>query len=678
MADRDLDTIPFHELLQQRLTRRQVLEAGVALAPLALGGAALLNSQVASAAAASTLRFKPIIGSKADAITLPAGYTCDLVVRWGDSLFSKVPDLDAAKLVTGALFEPDAAQRQRHQFGQNCDAIHFFPLSRRGDRGILCVNNEYTDDALMFVGHPGFDGAVKGKGRDYVRQHPEVVAVSQAAQGVTVMEIARQHAGWKLVKDSRFNRRITANTPIELGGPARGSSLLRTRGDPTGTRTLGTFGNCAGGETPWGTYLTAEENIQDYFGNLAGLRARQDADPFVIEAHRRFRMWNNASLYGWEEVDARFDLAQEPCEPFRCGWIVEIDPRDPQRAPVKRTALGRFAHEGASPVIAPDGRIAVYMGDDDKFEYVYKFVSANKFDATNPVANRDLLDHGTLYAARFEASGAGQWLPLVYDPQGPLNAAAGFRDQADVLIKARAAAYVLGATPMDRPEDVEANPKTGRVYIACTRNERRTADAANRTYAGREIDSGPGAANPRGSNPWGHIIEMREAGDDHTALTFSWEVFLLAGDPQGKLLTDLKDLQPGQLNANSTYYAGYSQAADLSPIGSPDNVGFDPAGNLWIVTDGTQPNGANNGCWVCPTAGPDRGRLQQFMSGPIGAEICGCQFSPDGETLFLSIQHPGEGGSVTHPISHWPDGPGTQPRSSVIAIRKQGGGKVGT
>lgn len=677
MADRDLVT-PFHELLEQRLTRRRLLEAGITLAPLALGGATLLNSQAASAAAAGSLRFKPIAGSKADAITLPPGYTYDLVARWGDSLFSKIPDLDAAKLATGVLFEPDAVERQRHQFGQNCDAIHFFPLDLHGDRGILCVNNEYTNDDLMFVGHPGFDGAVRGEGRAYVQKHPQAVAVAQAAQGVSVIEIARQPGRWQLVKDSRFNRRVTANTPIDVGGPARGSALLRTKADPTGTRVLGTFAGCAGGETPWGTYLTAEENIQDYFGNLAVLRARKDVDPFVIDAHRHFRMWNNASLYGWEAVDPRFDLAQEPCEPFRYGWIVEIDPRDPQRAPVKRTALGRFAHEGASPVIAPDGRIAVYMGDDDKFEYVYKFVSTAKFAPTNPAANRDLLDHGTLYVARFDASGAGQWLPLVHDPQGPLNAAAGFRDQADVLIKARAAAYLLGATPMDRPEDVEANPTTGRIYVACTRNEQRTAGPANKTYAGREIDSGPGAANPRGANPWGHIIEMREAGDDHTALEFSWEVFLLAGDPQGRLITDLEQLQPGQLNANSTYYAGYSQAADLSPIGSPDNVGFDRAGNLWIVTDGDQPNGANNGCWVCPTTGPDRGRLQQFMSGPIGAEVCGCQFSPDGETLFLSIQHPGEGGTVSHPISHWPDGPGTQPRASVIAVRKEGGGKVGT
>ena len=442
---------------------------------------------------------------------------------------------------------------------------------------------------------------------------------------------------------------------------------------------LGTFGNCAGGRTPWRTYLTAEENIQDYFGNLDGLRARNDVDPRIAESHGRFRMYRTESQYGWEQVLKRFDLVQEPCEPFRFGWIVEIDPHDATRAPVKRTALGRFAHEGASPTIAQDGRVAVYMGDDDKFEHIYKFVSSAKFDAKNPAANRDLLDAGTLYVARFEASGRGQWLPLVYDAKGPLNQAAGFADQGEVLIKARAAATVLGATPMDRPEDVEVNPANGRIYVACTRNEDRVGQSVDGTYAGRALDKGPNIANPRGENQWGHIIEIREDGDDHTAREFHWEVFLLAGDPAGgKLLTNLSDLVPGRVTARDTYYAGYPHAADLSPIGSPDNVGFDPSGNLWIVTDGTQPNGNNDGCWVCPTAGPQRGRLQQFMSAPLGAEVCGCCFAPDGETLFLSIQHPGEGGSVIEPRSHWPDGPGTQPRSSVIAVRKEGGGLIGS
>ncbi|MFC4309344.1 PhoX family protein [Steroidobacter flavus] len=664
----------FEDLLAQRLTRRQILRAGAAIAPMAMAGSALFASPAANASRTSQLGFKPIQGSKADAIVLPPGYTHDVLIRWGESLFSSVPDLDATKLDAGVLFEPKAAEHQRSQFGQNCDAIHFFPLNGRSDHGVLCVNNEYTDDALMFPRHPGFRGLRGAVSREYVKQQQQVVAVTKAAQGVSIVEIVRKRGSWQFVKDSKYNRRITADTPINIGGAARGAALMKTKDDPTGVRAFGTFANCAGGETPWGTYLTAEENIQDYFANLDQLKARNDVDPFIVDAHRRFRMWSAQCPYNWDVVDSRFDLAVTPTEPFRFGWIVEIDPLDPTSTPIKRTALGRFAHEGASPVIARNGRVAVYMGDDDKFEYVYKFISAGRFDAKNRAANRNLLDQGTLHVARFDASGKGQWLPLVFDPKGPLNAAAGFRDQADVLIKARMAAYLLGATPMDRPEDVEANPTTGRIYIACTRNESRTVEPGTTTYGGREIDSAPNAANPRGANNFGHIIEIAEAGDDHTSLEFSWEVFLLAGDPSGdRLITDLT-----QVKTDSAYYAGYANAAELSPIGSPDNIGFDRIGNLWIVSDGVQPHVSNNGCWVTPTSGPNRGRLQQFMSGPVGCEVCGCQFSPDNETLFISIQHPGEGGSTAKPRSHWPDGGKHQPRSSVIAIRKEGGGPVGS
>ena len=572
----DSDSTAFRSLMTQRLTRRNVLEAGIAMAPLAAGG--LLTSRAALARAASTLRFQTIQGSKEDSVILPRGYTFDVVARWGDALWSRSPDLDASKLAEGALLSAEAADRQRQQFGQNCDAIHYFQVDRRGNRAILCVNNEFTLDSLMFPGHPGLGGgAVRRATNGYVRRHPEVVGVAVAAQGVSVIEVARSKGRWRLVKDSPFNRRITADTPMDIGGPARGAGLMRTSADPSGVRVLGTFGNCAGGRTPWRTYLTAEENIQDYFGNLDGLRARNDVDPRIAESHGRFRMYRTESQYGWEQVLKRFDLVQEPCEPFRFGWIVEIDPHDATRTPVKRTALGRFAHEGASPTIAQDGRVAVYMGDDDKFEHIYKFVSSAKFDAKNPAANRDLLDAGTLYVARFEASGRGQWLPLVYDAKGPLNQAAGFADQGEVLIKARAAATVLGATPMDRPEDVEVNPANGRIYVACTRNEDRVGQSVDGTYAGRALDKGPNIANPRGENQWGHIIEIREDGDDHTAREFHWEVFLLAGDPAGgKLLTNLSDLVPGRVTARDTYYAGYPHAADLSPIGSPDNVGFDP------------------------------------------------------------------------------------------------------
>ncbi len=665
-------TATFPELLAQRLSRRAVLQsAGSMLALTSVP--ALLRAE-----SSGSLRFNPVQGSKEDAIVLPAGYTYDVVARWGDALSDGTRDLDAARLGDGCLFESQAAVQQLGQFGQNCDAIHFFPLEASGRRGLLCVNHEYIDYSLMFVDHPGFGAVADGRGRAFFEKHPTAVAVAQAALGVSVIEIELTPSGWRRNKKSRFTRRITANTPAEIGGPARGSELMRTRADPSGTRVLGTFAGCAGGETPWGTYLTAEENIQDFFANHEAFKSSSAADPFTGDAHSRWRMWKGNSPNGWEVTDARFDLTHEPNEAFRFGWIVEIDPRHPDKPPVKRTALGRFAHEGASPIVGKNGRVAVYMGDDDKFEHVYKFVSDAQFDPKDSIRNRDLLDRGTLYVARFDADGSGVWLPLVFDAAGPLNAAGGFRNQADVVIKARAAATLLGATPMDRPEDVEANPATGRIYIACTNNAQRGDDEDTRVYAGRKLNSGVDAANPRADNRWGHIIEIREHDDDHSSAKFTWDVFLLAGDPAGgKHITDASALKAG-LDSDSTYYAGYKDAKALSPIGSPDNIGFDPDGNLWIVTDGRQPRGSNNGCYICPTSGPDRGRLQQFMSGPVGAEVCGCQFSPDGTTLFLSIQHPGEGGSVREPRSHWPDGPGTQPRATVIAVRKKDGGRIGT
>ncbi|HWK51731.1 MAG TPA: alkaline phosphatase PhoX, partial [Steroidobacter sp.] len=269
----------FEDLLAQRLTRRQILQAGAALAPMALAGCGPLASLDGSAPKRSPLGFQPIQGSKADAVVLPPGYTYDVLVRWGESLSSAVPDLDATKLNAGVLLEPNAAEYQRGQFGQNCDAIHFFPLNGRSDHGVLCVNNEYTDDRLMFPGHPGLRGLRGAVSRAFVERNPQVVAVTKAAQGVSIVEVKREQGRWRFIKDSRYNRRITADTPINIGGPARGAALMRTKDDPAGERAFGTFANCAGGETPWGTYLTAEENIQDYFANLDRLTARNDVDP---------------------------------------------------------------------------------------------------------------------------------------------------------------------------------------------------------------------------------------------------------------------------------------------------------------------------------------------------------------------------------------------------------------
>jgi len=627
------------DVIETRLNRRGFVQGVAAVA--AMPGAAL-------AAAPATLGFAPISSSKDDRIILPPGYTHDVLLRWGDSLRPDVPHLDTSQLAAGMLFSEQAARAQQGQFGTNCDALHFFQLNAgpRSVNGLLCVNNEYTNDVLMYPGRKPVFGSDPDHVREQVRRHPGIVATSQAAQGISVVEVALEGGRWRYRRASASNRRITATTPCEIRGPARGAALMKTRADPQGVQVLGTFANCAGGRTPWDSYLSAEENIQDYFGNLDALRARRDADPAALAVHRRWRMWRGLSPYGWDAVDARFDLGGEPNEAFRFGWIVEVDPHDPTRAPRKRTALGRFAHEAAETVVAQSGQLAVYMGDDDRFEYVYKYVSRGRVTPGMPALNETVLDQGTLYVARFNADGSGDWLPLVHDARGPLNAATGFRDQAEVLINARAAGDALGATMMDRPEDIQANPRSGRVYIACTNNSLRGNRAAPGAYGNRRIDLGPNPANTRGDNRWGHIIELVEQEGDHTGRRFRWEVLLEGGRERG--------------------------------FGSPDNLGFDARGNLWIVTDGEQPQGGNNGCHAFDLANGRRGTPRQFMSGPVGAEIAGCEFTPDNRTLFLSVQHPGETGTLDKPTSHWPDGGKLPPRAAVIAVRREDGGIVGS
>ncbi|MCU0757658.1 MAG: PhoX family phosphatase [Steroidobacteraceae bacterium] len=667
----------FAAVFERRLSRREFVTAAGGVS--AAAGLALLQPGEARGAAVAGTTLARIAPSRRDALELAAGHRYDLVARWGDALWPGDAGLDAATLRRGGLLDPGAAAAQARRFGTNCDAIAFFPLDGRSSRrGLLCVNHEFVDAELCFTGLPRAERQRLKERPDWIRRHPEAVAWMQAAHGVSVLQVERSARGrWRHVPGGRYARRITATTPCEIHGPARGHELLRTGADPGGTRALGTFANCAGGKTPWGTYLTAEENVDDYFGGAASwLAATTDAR--TRAAHERFPL-PERSPYGWEHGDLRFDLRQEPREPLRCGWIVEIDPRDPLAPPRKRTALGRFSHEGANTILARDGRVAAYMGDDDKFEYVYKFVTRGRFDPKQTAANRDLLDEGTLYVARFDADGRGEWLPLVHDENGPLNSAAGFRDQGEVVIKCRAAADRLGATPMDRPEDVEPSPVSGRVYIACTKNGSRERDSKRANFTNREIDLGADAANPRLLNDFGHVIELVEDGDDAAATRFRWSVFLLAGDPRvpgSRFLTRTEDLVAGRIERGDTYYAGYPDASQVSPIACPDNLGFDPQGRLWIVTDAESNLIANNGCYVVPTAGPDRGLLRQIASGPVGCEICGCEFTPDGRTLFLSIQHPGEGGTIDDPVSHWPDGGDLPARSALVAVTREDGGAL--
>lgn len=660
----------FGSILEQRFSRRGFLASASTLAAAAsLPSVPLPAMAVTPVQRAVASAIEP---TRSDTLTLASGLRSDLLISAGDALFKDVEPIDARDLQSLDWLDTDAPRRQEKLFGTNNDALAFFPLKGSSATGALCVNHEYVMAELSFAQWPKPGPSRAEERAAWIRQRPQAVGWMQAAHGVSVIQVEKSDKGWRAIPSAPLTRRITATTPMQIRGPARGHSLMQTHADPSGTVVLGTFANCAGGKTPWGTYLTAEENIQDYFGS-AQTWAKSTTDIATIEAHRRWPL-RERSAYGWDLVDSRFDVSQEPREALRHGWIVEIDPQAPDLPPKKRTALGRFCHEGANTILTKDGRVAAYMGDDAKFEYVYKFVTRDRFDPKNREANLDLLDNGVLYAARFDASGRGEWLPLVHDEQGPLNSRNGFSSQAEVVIKCRAAADLLGATPMDRPEDVEPSPTTGRVYMALTKNDDR--QNASKTFNGRTVDLGPNAANPRPQNDFGHVVELIEDDSDAASIRFTWNIFLLAGDPRNptaKFLTDADALAAGSVAREDLYYAGFADRSKVSPIACPDNLGFDPTGRLWIVTDADTRLIGNNGCYVVPTSGPDRGYLRQVVSAPIGAEICGCEFTPDGRTLFLSIQHPGEGGTVDAPISHWPDGDNLPARSAVVAITRDDG-----
>ncbi|MBA9001694.1 PhoX family protein [Thermomonospora cellulosilytica] len=619
----------FREVAQARMSRRSVIRGGTVVAAAGFLGAGVGTGTAAAAperhggSKPRPLGFKAVPAGTADAIAVPEGYTAQVLIPWGTPLHSRGPQWrkDAS----------NTAAEQAAQVGMHHDGMSFFPLGAGplGSRqGLLVLNHEYVDQVLLF---PDGDAQMtKAK-----------VDKALAAHGVTIAKVVQGKDGWKLA-DSRYNRRVTGSTPVTFSGPVGPDHPALQAENPP----MGTLNNCSNGQTPWGTYLACEENWNGYFGTTdAAWKPNAQQARYGVAAN---------SGYRWHTVDPRFDVAVNPNEINRFGWVVEIDPFDPDSTPVKRTALGRIKHEGAT-VTESRGRIVVYTGDDQDGEYVYKFVGSAPWRQLRAL-RRSPLDHGTLYVAKFNDDGSGEWLPLKHGT-GPLTEANGWADQADVLLRTREAADAVGATKLDRPEWVAVHPDNKDVYLTLT--------------------NGSGwnnAVNPRKPNPYGHIVRWRERGGDNTALTFEWDIFLLAGDPE---------------------YDPRVELAAEDVFGSPDGLGFDRAGRLWIQTDVSNSvqnrpdrqhdNIGNNQMLV---ADPGTGEIRRFLVGPRGCEVTGFAMTPDQRTLFVNIQHPGEAtpfwGAAPTPqnpnaVSSWPDhDSASRPRSATVVIRKKDGGVIGT
>ncbi|UCV28981.1 PhoX family protein [Ferribacterium limneticum] len=691
------------------VSRRRFIQGSASASMLAAAGGLTLSGIVGTVEAAVAA---PVVGigftgvpaslaPVADVVTVPAGYTAKALVAWGDPI-----------MAGGVAYKADAtntAAEQAKQYGMHTDGMHFFPFPSRGqvlnDRGILCANNEYTHEEILFP-----DGQV---GTGYTI---EKCRKSQAAHGVSILEVRRINGKWNVVPSSIYGRRLTANTPMRVSGPAAGHALMKANeytispsgsvatGNTTdGYTANGTINNCANGITPWGTYLTCEENWNGNFGANAALPA------VTTEAGKLYNRYGVVAAgfgYRWHTVDPRFDLAVNPNESNLFGWVVEVDPMDPTSKPVKRTALGRFKHESAQYVVDSANNIAFYLGDDERNEYIYKFVCAGKYNPTNRAANRDLLDSGTLYVARFDADLTGTWLPLTPDSMG-LNGVAlrdnpnfvGANDDevmAKILIKTRMAADAVGATMMDRPEWTGARPRINgydeiEVYCTLTNNNRRGSAAtpssnnANGSTTAASARPAVDAANPYADNIYGHIIRWREDGKTVLATEFGWDIFAQCGDTATTKAA----------KSTNDYKGNIEDTPDGSAdIGAPDGLWFDWFGRLWVQTDQV---GDASGDWLHIGANslscvdPVTKEFRRFLTGPNKCEVTGITMSPDGKTLFVGVQHPGEDATAANPTqySNWPasqwatraDGvtalPGGRPRSSVVVITKDDGGIIG-
>ncbi|HAW93086.1 MULTISPECIES: PhoX family protein [unclassified Arsukibacterium] len=645
----------FAAIVDSRMARRNFIKGSMGAAMAAFLGGTLAGCSssddettpvaptVPPVTTAPLLGFAAIATQRADTITVPEGYTARTFLPWGTPLSGSYPTY----LADGS----NSGSDQEQQVGMHHDGMHFFPIDSRtsatsSEEGLLVFNHEYIDNNLI---HPN--------GITTVPRLADEVRKEVAAHGVSVAHIQKQADGsWALVNNSPFNRRITGATPMELAGPVRGSAKVITKYSPEGHRTRGTLNNCGNGYTPWGTYLTCEENWAGYFVNKDAEQPREQRRYGVPASNGRY-LWETATPAA--DQYQRFNastLADDASgdyrnEPNTFGWIVEIDPFNPDSVPQKRTALGRFGHEGIIFGKLEEGKpLVFYSGDDSRFEYIYKFVSAAPYFQNT--AGGYLLNEGTLYVARFNDDGSGEWLPLdLNNAEFAAKAAAAevvFADQADVLINTRLAADIAGATKMDRPEWGAVHPDTGEVYFTLTNNTARTEQQTD-------------AANPRAANAAGHIIRWQER-NSQEATAFDWDIFLLAGD----VGTTTPDSELTLTQDNH--------------LASPDGLWFDKNGLLWIQTDmsGSQQGEGPYGNNQMLVADPVTRQIKRFLVGPTDCEVTGISATPDMKTLFVNIQHPGDRSSPDNFTSNWPDGGNSRPRSATVVVTKNDGGVIGS
>ncbi|MDM7463681.1 MAG: PhoX family phosphatase [Tepidimonas taiwanensis] len=713
-SDNTSDNTTFESILAARLSRRSLLRGGVGTAATAVLGGLTLTACGGDDDDVPLLGFQAVPKSLADRFTVPGGYSAQVLIAMGDPLFSGVP-----------AFRNDGTDTD---FDRRCgewhDGMEYFGLSASGQRddrsttrALLGINHEWVTQTFL---HPNGPSPAPRPDAEVLKE--------MHAMGVTIVEIAKGTNGrFAYVQGSPFNRRITTETPIEIAGPARGHALLRTKYSPDGTRTRGTVNNCGTGKTPWGTLLTGEENWAAFFARDAGDNERRSANENVafarygkgVTAERgsphvyqwdtaqsgdeRFTRWNTSVRGATATDDYRNEF-------FGQGYVTEIDPYNATAVIKKRTTLGRMAHEGAAVRAEAGKKVAVYMGDDARNEYIYKFVSTQTWDPAD--ANRSdriavgdkYLDSGKLYAAKFHADGTGTWVELsLANPAVANYTTYRFADDGDVLIHARIAADAAGATKMDRPEWGNVNPKTGELYITLTNNSNRRVNPTSSSHVAVDPANPRAYADLRGGtttlqgNVNGHILRIRDA--DPAATAFTWDVFLFGAE---------SDASPTLVNLS-----GLTDDQDFS---SPDGLVFSQVTGLcWIQTDDGAMVDESNCMMLAAVPGrvgdggpvtldygttrvttymgrkPSANTLKRFLVGPKDQEITGLCETPDGKVIFVNVQHPGEEtdpaaiGDPTRYTSHWPGNEGygaggalARPRSATVMITKNDGSVIGT